>query len=407
MDNMYKQALEETQKGWLSRKTDAKGHEIFCYTKPCFFNQHWNHITKSHRGALYYQGKPVNRPFTKIFNVGEVPETSHEAVSMLLETEEYEIFDKVNGHLFILSTFVDDDGEQHVVMSTKGSLPNPDNDLLNADIELFYEKYAEAFDRMLDAEVFRNMTVMFEVLADYDQHTLYNSQIERYSPDGSNVMVMLDAYMWLDEHLERGVEKGWYPVDYGTLRMMSEFASVPLANRYSRFLIEQNPNWHEEMMSDQGIEGYVIHFPMIDFRCKVKTREYWALRFKKDLQPQNIIHKYRSGGADRIRLKLPEEVSDQILDAIKHHLFKWWTDVHVDVGAIPAEAYGWDRKSIYMSDRLTSQQRHYLFSVMNDKVHTRDSLVDKIGVAEREKFSDYMLDNDILDAELQGIIDAL
>src|SRR5690554_6002229 len=108
---LFDVAKEYEARGLL-RASRMGDFTLFCYTQDTFYGENtWDNITMNHRGRLYYKGVPVNSPMPKIFNLDEVNMTSFELISEMMCNVPYEVYDKANGHLFMVSTFVDDEGE--------------------------------------------------------------------------------------------------------------------------------------------------------------------------------------------------------------------------------------------------------------------------------------------------------
>lgn len=358
MTTRYEKACEARDKGLLKEKKSGD-YSLFCYTQDCFWGQDtWDETTESHRGALYYKGIPVNAPFKKIFNLGERPETSLEEISKRLNNEPYHIYDKANGHLFIVSCFIDDNDEQRIVMHTKAGFPGESNDLLNNDIELFLTYHSSQLMSLL--KIFPCCTLMFEAIVEHDKHTMYDEQVEAYQA-GKNFFVLLGMHIFTEEG-------EWINVDYPSLKDIAEFVlKAPVVIKYDS--VEGTPDkW--ALHTDR--EGYVIHFLEDNFRVKIKTKEYWALRFKKDLSAERIIAMFRQAGFTRIHKKLPEEVAEKIINVLKLNYGIWYTDEYVKVGeihekwiteAIRMNLSGRDEqtmKEVFAAKDLTTEQKLYI-----------------------------------------------
>lgn len=306
MNNHISDISEYVENG-LIRLTSDDEYTIACYSKSCFFGKDtWDEKTKTHRGQLYFKNYKVNKPFDKIFNVGEVPETEEELIYNRMKTEPFDIYDKANGHLFIVSMFYDEFFNRRVVYSTKGSLPNENNDLLNDDIKLF-ELLVPNINFMFPE--YENVTLMFEAIVEHDQHSMYDNQVELYGDE--NTFVLLGVNTRLEENEE------WVDESYKILTRFSNDLNLPIVKKHTH--IPGKPStWKEH----KDTEGYVIKFINGD-RVKIKTTEYWQNRFKKDLSPSKILNVFKKGGKDRIFLKLPEEVAQNVYDVIICGYWGW------------------------------------------------------------------------------------
>lgn len=356
---IYDEVMEHVENNML-RKTKMGDFELFCYTKECFWGvDTWNEITETHRGALYYKGVPVNKPFRKIFNLNERPETQFELVERRMLQESYNIYDKANGHLFMISAFPDENNEQQIMFHTKGGLPNAENDLLNDDIKIFMQKYGDRLTKI--TETFPAITLMFEALVEHDKHSMYDQQVEMYGE--TNTFVLLAANTFI---IEGGVDV-WTEFDYNSLTNLADFINLPVVHLYDE--VKGTPvDW----LDHTDREGYVIHFSSDGFRVKIKTKEYWQVRFKKDLIPQNILQMFRRSGFDRIRLKLPEEVAELVVNTILEDYLVWFYNVYV--GRIPSplvqryETLNTEsRKCLFTNPDLNTVQKTYLANIADGK----------------------------------------
>lgn len=307
MNEQYKKALELVETGALVKRTGGydSNLEVFCYTQDTFWNSEWNDITLSHRGKLYYKGEPVNTPFPKIFNLGEHESTKEDLVFEKMKTVPYEVLHKSNGHLLIASVFVADN-EIKVVYSTKGSLPNDGNDLLNQDIVLLKEL---GFDTKLHAIFLRTespFTLMFEAIVEHDKHTLYEQDVARYGGKKNNFVLL-----------------GWKADKHE--KFASHTALQFLANEFDFDVVERFEEMDTDVLSwfnHKDTEGYVIHFEDGQ-RVKIKTKDYWAMRARKDLRPENIFGMFRTAGFERIKNRLPEEIAEGVIDLIFEEYCAW------------------------------------------------------------------------------------
>lgn len=417
----FRKALAECQTGNLRMTTDQEGHRLFCYTKQCFFGKDtWNETTISHRGRLYFENVKVNHPFKKIFNVDEVPETSSDIVERRMIEEPYEVYDKANGHLFIMSAFVDSKGKQHVVFSTKGSLPNPENDLLNDDIKVFISLYGDQLDKLVN--MMPNVTLMFEAIVAHDKHSMYDLQVAQYGSENCFVLLGASINMAYDyDQDNQGVAKSsvyhsahnsltledepWVECEWSQLHNIAQFVGCPVIERYNE--MDGTPKmWKEH--TDR--EGYVIRFLTNNDRVKVKTDEYWKNRFKKDLTPEKMLTLYAKGGIDLMREKLPEEMADKAINIIIGRHTQWYMDDVID----HKEIMKWilqknhklsseDRKWLFTESPYTQRQRQYIVARIDGK--NIDITADK-GL--RNEFVEYITNNDsmyeVISKELQDVV---
>ena len=383
----YKKALRECTEGNLRMTQDGMGHQLMCYTKQCFFGKNtWNETTMRNRGALYYNGKQVNHPFVKIFNIDEHESVSSEVISSRLENEQFEVYDKATGHLFILSRFIDEEGEPHQVMHTKGSLLNENNELLHDDVKIFCSKHLDAMKAIL--ENFPNSTWMFEAIVRHDKHTLWEQQSKKYGEDS---FVLLGVSI-------QAPDDSWNELSYNQFSEIGKLLGFPVIERRTDLetaTIDDIKLWYNE----KDKEGYVIRFLSDDHRVKVKTIDYWQARLKKDLSLENILSIFRKGGEDRMKLKLPEEIYDQTFKVISDDFEMWFLHQYTLVQDIDQNllvslnklhvSNEW-KKNVMLSDTLTDKQKKYLVSEASGK-SALNSAMNSPNI--REEYVEYRLNN--------------
>lgn len=358
-----------------SKIVDKNVYHITCYTKEQFFTHPWDDVTKSHRGLIYRDGcdAPINSPFPKIFNVGEQAETSVEAVHELMTSYHYEVLDKVNGHLVIVSTDVETGA---VFVTTKGSFGG---DLAEADEALI--KAMGIYDVVSKMRV--PVTFMFECLADYDKHLWYEDQLKRYTLNGENTMILLGA-------IHTPTQKSY---DYDRLVSFSEILECPVTRRYTELEAGQLGALYDH----KGIEGYVFHFPSLNFRFKVKTREYVQLHYMKELRAERFVNALANSGADNLYVSYDEELYP-VVDAVIEDFHDYV------VGTVIGDAVNYDLQGLTARDiagdnSLNAVQKNYLFK---GKVYNRGLIGSK---ALRQSFKENGV-TPRTDAAIQKFFDA-
>lgn len=388
--NTYNQAKELVNQGLLSVRSDGEV-EVFCYTKECFFGTDtWNDITKSHRGQMYYNGVPVNKPFNKIFNIDEVPETAIDIVMDRMTQEPYKILHKSNGHLFIVSCFVDNDSWK-VKYSTKGSLPNPGNDLLNNDIAIWKLHYEQNFLETLSSDSsVTHVTLMFEAIVSHDKHTMYDLETEKYGTD---------TFVLLGGNVSKG-NGSWTELELQYLQNIANQTGVPVVEVFSDL-----PGAPTDWLDHTNTEGYVIWFENGD-RVKVKTKEYWLARTKKDLTPEVIVGAFRQAGFDRLNRRFPEEVTEQLCNLVKNYYTEWLYEHEWETLIIRPRYFDVDMQArdIMSSTELTKGQKEFIINYRkaNDRgdENATQSLEAKAATSrdKRKRFYDYFLSSSMIDA---------
>lgn len=369
--NITKSIVEDyVSRGLLNKSTNGK-YTLYCYNKETFFTRQWDDVTKACRGLIFSEDKdtPINHPFPKIFNLDEVPECSIDNVLGLLESEEYILCHKVNGHLTIVDYIAEDD---KFLVHTKGSLG--DNEMNLYDKELFYTKCSNMVSRLRVKNKLHgnigNATFMFESINPTDKHTLYDQDSARY---GDNTLVLLGGYV--------EVNGRWVSLNPTNLLSWANYADIPLVRMEDYDLDEDRI---KDLFNEMDTEGYVIWFPHLDFRVKIKTTDYWKLRFRKELNADMIIDKFVSGGDNRLYNQYPEEIADEVV----RHIEENFVDYIHNIDFIVEETKNLTNKEIGLCDELTQQQKTLIFAARNDNiVYEKNLMRSKVF---RQAFKDFM-----------------
>ena len=344
------QELVETyvDRGLVKRNVSGD-FTLYCYSQETFFDKSWDDVTKSCRGLVFYKGEIVNHPFPKIFNLDEVEETSLDHVmSLIAGGQEYVLCHKVNGHLCIVDYIAELD---KFLVHTKGSLQ--DNEMNQSDKEMFFTQHTHMIEKIRSNGA--SATFMFESIHEDDQHTLYEQEVSRYGR--RNNLVLLGGYH------ENPQRKGqWKSLPPWSLQKWAEYSGTPCVEHDEEKALDHDTI--KLMFDEIDTEGYVIWFTNLDFRVKVKTTDYWKMRFRKELTPDTIIDKFVSGGDTRIQNRYPEEIADKAVELIERYFDRFIADAGL---SIPAKAFGLERKNIAKSDLLTNMQKSLLFNILDGK----------------------------------------
>lgn len=347
MKEIMRKYVEE---GRLSERVITKKgvtYSIFCYTKMAFFAFEWDDILISHRGKIYRHEEngdltPINNPIPKIFNLDEHESSTFDSLERRMETMDYEVLDKVNGHLVIVSP---DFQKGNILVSTKGSFEG----LAEQDYNFIFMKTG-IIDRIRRDTL--NYTFMFEALVDYDKHLWYDEQKQRYG--GRDNMILLAA---TDNNTSQ-------ELCYQALEQMAWVLGCQVAKRFPVLNGTDVNNW----FLHKGIEGYVVHFPEDRSRIKVKTKEYTTLRYIKDITPEKLVNALYNSGWENLYKDYDEELYP-ILDALKIDV-KFYYDNLIFTVDLNQKHYQ-NRKQIAEDDNLTIHQKSFLFSRLNG-VSTED-----------------------------------
>lgn len=371
--DLTKELLDTYVENGLLNHNELGDYHLYCYNKETFFSKKWDDITKACRGLVLYKGEVVNHPFPKIFNLDEVDEVSSYLVEYYLKYYAYELYHKVNGHLTIVD-FIPETME--FLVHTKGSLQ--DNEMNAYDKNLFLNRCHGLISKVLDLNESQSVciptryTFLFESINPTDPHTLYEQEVDRY---GDDTLVLLGGYMNYEGD-------GWDAFTEFDLAAWAAIAGVPVAQSFNRDL---NGDVIKEMFKEKDTEGYVIWFPELDLRVKIKTNDYWAMRFKKDLSSDMILDKFVAGGNERLWSRYPEEVADEIVRIIKE---QFSTFVNSILAKLPSEIITMSRKDVGTSETFTMLQKFLIFAYKDGRVANVDQMARNKAL--RSKFKDYM-----------------
>lgn len=216
--------------GWINAQRHPElPLTIYNYSHKTQFARHWTPETMACRGLILADdGRVIARPFPKFFNLSE-----HDGP---LPDEPHRVYDKLDGSLFIVAVYSDDETTAELVTATRGS---------------FTGIQAEAGRAILaerDTWFRAGMTYLFEVI--YPENRIVVDYGDRRD------LVLLAA---IDNETGRTIDislPGFASTKEHPLTL-SEIESRP-----------QEPN----------AEGYVVHFiGDSDLRIKIKHDEYVRL----------------------------------------------------------------------------------------------------------------------------------
>lgn len=319
------------QKRLTKNSITVKGHtyHIYCYSKKQFHKCPWDDITIKNRGAVYDEtGRQIGFPMSKVFNLGEHSSTSPSIVVEKLNSEYYEVLDKVNGFLGIVCYDIQND---IVLCSSKGSFSGQYAEKVKELV------YANGIDKKIKHQKL-NITFMFEVLAEFDKHLHYEQQIAKYGRDKKDCLVLLAA---VDNTTQKGL-------DYNELLSYGFQFNVAVCDIH-RVGLDSTAHLMQ-MLDHKDREGYVIHFPESGYRVKLKTNQYFRARYARFMRPEMILNKFVKSGFEVLYDKYDEEVYP-ILDALKIE-FKAYIDANTCSKTIE-ENKGKDIKDIITDDSIS------------------------------------------------------
>jgi len=203
---------------------------IINYTEKAQYDNEWNKVTARCRGLIISSdGTIIARPFDKFLNYGQ------NQADVLLMDEPVVVTDKMDGSLGILWSYK---GQQGI--ATRGSFTS--EQAIHATA-LWKEKY--------NFQVAPMWTYMFEIVYPQNRIVLNYGDMDELVLLGVRDIEEGDVLLPNEVVTWRGPRTQTF--SYGTLR---EALAAP-----------QRPN----------AEGFVVYFPNLDYRIKVKQEDYVAL----------------------------------------------------------------------------------------------------------------------------------
>lgn len=379
MNEITQEICEDYVQRGLLNKNVSGDLTLYVYSKECFFGGHWDEVTKACRGLVFRNGEQINHPFPKIFNLDENPGVTFNGVMCMIENDvPYAICHKINGHLTIVDYIPE---LEKFIVHTKGSLQ--DNEMNSEDATMFFNQRLKMMQKV--KALGDRFTFMFESVHETDPHTLYDQEVERY---GKNKLVLLGGYY------HDG--KNWQSLPPFSLYSWSLLDNQPYAQfvngERGSFLNYGSDSLNREtinaMFEEQNTEGYVIWFPTLDFRVKIKTTDYWAMRFRKELTADTIIDRFVSGGDHRLFNRYPEEIADKVVELVSYYFDVFVTKEYMI--NMPREAYKKTRKQIGLSDEYSKIQKSLLFTMFSKGgIRARDFMSNKTFRLAFKDFMDY------------------
>lgn len=304
---------------------------IINYTESAQYNNMWNEVTKQSRGLVIDENwNVVARPFDKFLNYGQNPTDS------TLMDYRVQVTDKMDGSLGIVFYH---DQEWHV--ATRGSF--------DSDQALFAQG-------LLDTKRFghldTNWTYLVEIIYPTNRIVLDYGDTED--------LVLLGArhketgFVRLPNDVEEWQGTRTQSFSYKTLR---EALEAP-----------QRPN----------AEGFVVYFPDLDYRLKIKQEDYVALhKIVTGLTKRRVWENMKEGKTLQELLDvIPDEWHDWTmrtywdidtdLRGLRHITEDYFTLLQLSLTTAEAENREWNRKDFAMAIK-DHPHRGMLFLIFDGK----------------------------------------
>lgn len=308
---------------------------LYNYTDHCTYEKAWDEVTLNARGTVYEiaTGKVIAKAFPKFFNYGEL---SEEKKAEVLNAENFEVFEKMDGSLGIVYYY---DGEWRV--NTRGSF--------TSDQAIKGKEMIDSNYNMPDH--LQGCTLLVEIIYPENKIIVDYGQQEK--------LVILGSY---------GKQHEYLPYKYEET-CMSHVPSVKF-------------NTIEELQAhlvtlDHTEEGYVVRLEN-GYRVKFKSAEYLALaRIMSNMSPLTFWERMENGVIDREFLEtLPEEFRDEC-DKIADRLEKQYKHKGMKY-AIEFKSYFISTNITRKEVALTCKEKGLNLPAMFAILDKKDDILDKI-----------------------------
>jgi RNA ligase len=240
---------------------------IWNYSPEVQYRQLWDDITLQCRGKVTdNEGNVVARPFKKFFNIEEGKHNP---------TEEFEVFEKMDGSLGILFNYKDE-----WILATRGSFTSEQS-----------KKGRELLDNYPLEKLDKNNTYLFEILF------IENRIVVDYK--GYEGLVLLGAF-----NTETGEE-----LPYSELKLLEGFDVVKKYDGIKDYTTLKS-------LIDNNAEGFVVRFSNGD-RMKIKGEEYLRLhKIMTNISTTGVWEHLSTGGDINELLK---NVPDEFYKKVKQY----------------------------------------------------------------------------------------
>jgi len=282
---MYKSipTIEEFEKAVVDQRISASEHDnyiLFKYRKDAVYARDWDEITLHARGIIFdmLTRKCVVLPFKKFFNLDETADEK----SAFRNDLNYEILEKMDGSMG--NVFLTRDNELHV--ATPGSLMSDQAQWATKWLRN-HKSYKKLRDKFISGEL---RSIVAEIICPISR------VVVKYDFDG---MVLIAAH-----DLE-----GNY-MDYQRLTDLSEEIGFKVCRKFTFDTVD---DVKEFLKSVEEFEGFVVHWPDVGYRVKMKGDDYCMKhRILSSIHPNRIDEAIQAAGhtAEKIWKKIEESLKD-------------------------------------------------------------------------------------------------
>lgn len=256
--------------------SDIYDLSIIHYTESAQFDKVWNDVTKQCRGIIVdSQWNIIARPFDKFMNYGE-----NQADKFLMDYR-VRVTDKMDGSLGIIY-YAPDHGWR---VATKGSLHSEQAEWATSKL----------WTMQKPASFHKEWTYLVEIIYPQNRIVLNYGNTEGLFLIGARDIK--SGHVWLPDDLPFWTGPKTRSFPYETLREALE--APPRANA----------------------EGYVVYFPDLDYRMKIKQDDYVALhKIVTGLTPRRIWESMKDG-----------KTLFDLLEIVPDEWHEWLSNVHDEI----------------------------------------------------------------------------
>jgi len=276
--------LEEFEAAVVEKRISINEHDnyaLFKYRKDAVYERDWDEITLHSRGIVFdlLTRKCVVLPFKKFFNLDE---TNCERSAFLYDLN-YEILEKMDGSMG--NVFLTRDNELHV--ATPGSLMSDQAQWATRWIRR-HENYGKIKEKFSSGEL---RSIVAEIICPISR------VVVKYDFEG---MVLVAAHDVAGNYL-----------DHERLTSLSDEIGFRACRKFSYDTVDDVKEFLESV---EDFEGFVIHWPSIGYRVKMKGADYCMKhRILSSIHPNRVDEAIQAAG----------HTSDKIFDKIEDSLKKF------------------------------------------------------------------------------------
>lgn len=287
---LYTRILKEEEQGNV-RSSSAGDLSIFKYTETCVNEDRWNTTNRICRGIIFSSdGTLVARPIPKFFNINERPETEINALPWNIE---HEIWEKVDGSCGILYFW-----NNKWQFATPGSL---NSDQANYATNVLLPKYN--VDKLPIGS-----TLITEIV--YPENQIV---VDYKGEQFLSLLTIIDLN-----------GKEWHTNRIDQIAFQAGF------RRPKRYNFKVSP-YEKIPFEDELHEGYVIYWPSLSLRVKIKDGRYTQIhKLLNYLEPTKIVELLKGKEYSQIINQLPNSIRDKF-DDIKSNLLTKYREIELDV----------------------------------------------------------------------------